>query len=79
MTTQLVAFDNPCLLLKKEFLCQRGLCYKLYDSFPLSMPNRGYYVYYPLNTFQHMGKMFMNSLMFREWGVHFSVFSEMIL
>ena len=29
MTTQLVAFDNPCLLLEKEFLCQRGSCYKL--------------------------------------------------
>ena len=29
MTTQLVAFDNSCLLLEKEFLCQRGLCYKL--------------------------------------------------
>ena len=29
MTTQLVAFDNLCLLLEKEFLCQRGLCYKL--------------------------------------------------
>ena len=28
MTTQ-VAFDNPCLLLEKEFLCQRGLCCKL--------------------------------------------------
>ena len=29
MTTQLVTFDNSCLLLEKEFLCQRGLCYKL--------------------------------------------------
>ena len=29
MTTQLVAFNNPCLLFEKEFLCQRGLCYKL--------------------------------------------------
>ena len=28
MTTQ-VAFDNPSLLLEKEFLCQRGLCCKL--------------------------------------------------
>ena len=28
MTTQ-VAFDNPCLLLEKEFSCQRGLCCKL--------------------------------------------------
>ena len=28
-------------------------------------------VYYPLNTFQHMGKMFMNSLLFMVWEVHF--------
>ena len=25
----MVAFYNPCLLLEREFLCQRGLCYKL--------------------------------------------------
>ena len=36
-------------------------------------------VYHPLNTFQHMGKMFMNSLLFMVWEFHFSVFSEMIL
>ena len=80
MTTQLVAFDNPWLLLEKRMLMTlRGLFCKLYDTFPLSVPNGGYYVYHPLNTFQHMGKMFMNSLLFMVWKVHFSVFSEMIL
>ena len=53
--------------------------YVINYSFPLSVANGGYYVYYPLNTFQHMGKMFMNSLLFMVWEFHFSVFSEMIL
>ena len=78
MVTQLVAFDNPCVCWGKECICLRGLCYKLYYSFPLSLPNGGYYVYYPLNTFQHLGKMFMNSLLFMVW-VYFSMLSEMIL
>ena len=35
MTTQLVAFDNPCLCWRKECSCLSGLFYKLYYSFPL--------------------------------------------
>ena len=35
MTTQLVAFDNPCLCWRKECSCLSGLFYKLYNSFPL--------------------------------------------
>ena len=57
MTTQLVAFDDPCLCWRKECSCLSGLFYKLCYSFPLLC-------FYPSNIFQHTRKMFMNRLLF---------------
>ena len=68
MTTQLVAFDNPCLCWRKECSCLSGLLYKLYYSFPLLC----------LLSFKYFSTQKKNVyVQTAVYGV--SVFSEMIL
>ena len=38
--------------------------------------NRGFCVYYPSTSLQHMWKMFVNSLLYAVWGVFFGGFSS---
>ena len=66
MTTQLVAFDNPCW--RKECSCLSGLFYKLYYSFPLlCLLSFKYFSTHTKNVYEQA----------TVYGV--SVFSEMIL
>ena len=68
MTTQLVAFDNPCLCWRKECSCLSGLFYKLYYSFPLlCLLSFKYFSTHTKNVYKQA----------TVYGV--SVFSEMIL
>ena len=68
MTTQLVAFDNPCLCWRKECSCLSGLFYKLYYSFPLlCLLSFKYFSTHKKNVYEQA----------TVYGV--SVFSEMIL
>ena len=68
MTTQLVAFDDPCLCWRKECSCLRGLFYKLYYSFPLlCLLSFKYFSTHTKNVYKQA----------TVYGV--SVFSEMIL
>ena len=68
MTTQLVAFDDPCLCWGKECSCLRGLFYKLYYSFPLlCLLSFKYFSTHTKNVYEQA----------TVYGV--SVFSEMIL
>ena len=68
MTSQLVAFDNPCLCWRNECSCLSGLFYKLYYSFPLlCLLSLKYYSTHTKNVYEQA----------TVYGV--SVFSEMIL
>ena len=68
MTTQLVAFDDPCLCWRKECSCLSGLFHKLYYSFPLlCLLSFKYFSTHTKNVYKQA----------TVYGV--SVFSEMIL
>ena len=68
MTTQLAAFDNPCLCWRKECSCQWSLFYKLCNSFPLLfLLSFKYFSTHKKNVYEQT----------TFYGV--SVFSEMIL
>ena len=68
MTTQLVAFDNPCLCWRKECSCLWSLFYKLCNSFPLLfLLSFKYFSTHKKNVYEQT----------TFYGV--SVFSEMIL
>ena len=68
MTTQLAAFDNPCLCWRKECSCLWSLFYKLCNSFPLLfLLSFKYFSTHKKNVYEQT----------TFYGV--SVFSEMIL
>ena len=58
MTTQLVAFDDPCLCWGKDDAHAWEVYFINYITASL------FYVYYPSNIFQHTRKMFMYRLLF---------------
>ena len=56
-----------------EIILNAREVYVVNYSFPLSVPNGGFCVYYPLNTFQHMGTNVYEQL--TDYGVGGSLFS----